>query len=204
MAADGWQVVGGGSASFFDVFDPDHPILGVGVDNTSPALGVLRYTQETFRDFILRLEWRAFDISANSGIFLRMPEPVALDAPFYDSSIEVQIDEQGFDPVNGIYGSPLHKTGAVYGVFPARLWAAKAVQPRDSGRSVYWNSCEIEVQGRNIAVRINGCLVSSGVLPPLMTIDQPADGLAKREEGYIGLQCHTEVVQFRNIRIKRL
>lgn len=204
MAADGWQVVGGGSASFFDVFDPDHPILGVGVDNTSPALGVLRYTQEIFRDFILRLEWRAFDISANSGIFLRMPEPVALDAPFYDSSIEVQIDEQGFDPVNGIYGSPLHKTGAVYGVFPARLWAAKAVRPRDSGRSVCWNRCEIELQGRNITVRINGCLVSSGVLPPLMTIDQPADGLAKREEGYIGLQCHTEVVQFRNIRIKRL
>jgi hypothetical protein len=129
---------------------------------------------------------------------------VTLDAAFYDSSIEVQIDEHGYDAGNGIHGSPLHKTGAVYGVFPARLWMAKVVQPRDTGRAVFWNSCEIEAQGRNIAVRINGMTVSSGTLDPLMSIDQPADGTTKREEGFIGLQCHSEVVQFRNIRIKRL
>lgn len=204
MAADGWQFVAGGSPHFFDVPDPAHPVLGVGVNDMIPALGVLWYTQETFSNFILRLDWRAFDIGANSGIFLRMPEPVSLASDFYDSSIEVQIDEHGYDAVNGVHGSPLHKTGAVYGIFPARLWAAKAVQPRGSGRSVLWNSCEIEVQGQNIAVRINGMLVSSGVFPPLLTIDQPANGTAKREEGYIGLQCHTEVVQFRNVRIKRL
>lgn len=204
MAADGWRIADGGASDFFDLFDPDHPILGAGTDSLSPALGLLWYVQESFRDFILRLDWRAFDIGANSGIFLRMPEPVALDAAFYDSSIEVQIDEHGYDSKNGIHGSPLHKTGAVYGVFPARLWAAKVVQPRDSGRAVLWNSCEIEVQGRNIAVRINGVPVSGGILDPLMTIDQPADGTTKREEGFVGLQCHTEVVQFRNIRIKRL
>ena len=53
--------------------DPDHPVIGAGVDNLAPALGVLRYTGDTFDDFILRLDWRAFDIQANSGIFLRMP-----------------------------------------------------------------------------------------------------------------------------------
>jgi hypothetical protein len=35
-------------------------------------------------------------------------------------------------------------------------------------------------------------------------MDAPAEGLTKREKGFIGLQCHTEVVQFRNIRVKRL
>lgn len=204
FAADGWEIAGGGSGNFFDVADPDHPILGAGVDNNTPALGVLRYTGDTFDNFILRLDWRAFDIQANSGIFVRMPLPVALNSAFYDSSIEVQIDEHGYDAAGGIHGSPLHKTGAVYGVFPARQWAAKAVQPRSTGRAPCWNSCEIEVNGQNIAVRINGQEVAGGELAPLLAIDAPAAGLTKREEGYIGLQCHTEVVQFRNIRVKRL
>jgi len=204
MAADGWRIADTGAAHFYDVFDPDHPILGAGVDNPSPALGLIWYAQESFSDFILRLDWRAFDIGANSGIFLRMPEPQALDTAFYDSSIEVQIDEHGYDADNGIHGSPLHKTGAVYGVFPARLWSAKAVQPRDSGRAACWNSCEIEVRGRDISVRINGDPVAGGTFDPLIAIDQPASGRTKRETGFIGLQCHTEVVQFRNIRIQRL
>jgi Rieske Fe-S protein len=204
LEVDGWQVVAGGSRNFFDVSDPVHPIIGAGIDTGTPSLGVLWYTQDSFRDFILRLDWRAFDITANSGIFVRMPAPLGLDSDFYNSTIEIQIDEHGRDSANGIHGSPLHKTGAVYGVFPARLWAAKVVQPRDSGGSACWNSCEIEVQGQNIAVRINGVPVAGGVFPALLPIDAPASDTTKREEGYIGLQCHTEVVQFRNVRIKRL
>jgi hypothetical protein len=125
---DGWEIAPGGSGNFFDVADPDHPILGAGTDTWTPSLGVLRYTGDSFGDFILRLDWRAFDIYANSGIFVRMPAPVALDGEFYNSTIEVQIDERGHDAANGIFGSPLHKT-AVYGVLPARLWAAKTLQP---------------------------------------------------------------------------
>ncbi|MCG6864603.1 MAG: DUF1080 domain-containing protein [Thiogranum sp.] len=204
FVADGWEIAPGGSNNFFDVADPDHPVLGAGVDTYTPELGVLRYTGDTFGNFILRLDWRAFDIHANSGIFLRMPLPAALEGDFYDSTIEVQIDEHGYDAANDIHGSPLHKTGAVYGVFPARLWAAKTVQPRHMGREPCWNRCEIEVSGRNIGVRINGLNVAGGDLAPLLTMDAPAAGLNKREEGFIGLQCHTEVVQFRNIRLKRL
>ena len=100
--------------------------------------------------------------------------------------------------------SPLHKTGAVYGVFPARLWAAKVIQPRSAGKAACWNSCEIEVNDRRIDVRINGFSVSDGEFPVLLPIDAPATGMTKRRTGYIGLQCHTEVVQFRNLRIKRL
>jgi len=204
FVADGWQIVPGGAGQFFDVVDPQYPILGAGMDNLVPSLGVLRYTAETFRDFILRLDWRAFDINANSGIFLRMPQPVVLDSAFYDSTIEVQIDEHGQDHANEIAGSPVFKTGAVYGVFPAQLWAAKAIQPRSAGRDACWNSCEIKVQGKTIEVRLNGERVTRGEFPALLALDAPASGLMKREEGYIGLQCHTEVVQFRNLRIKRL
>jgi hypothetical protein len=151
---DGWETVPGGSQAFFDVSSETYPILGAGLDTKMPALGVIWYSTRMFRDFILRLDWKAYDIEANSGIFLRMPQPVVLDAGFYDSTIEIQIDEQGYDHENAVYGSPLHKTGSVYGVFPARLWAAKVVQPRDAGKSTYWNSYEIKLQGGNIEVRL--------------------------------------------------
>lgn len=203
-AADGWVAFPGGNQNFFDVSDPAHPVLGVGVDNRTPSTGVLWYSIKTFKDFVLKLDWKAYDIAANSGIFLRMSEPSVLDAGFYDSTIEVQIDEQGYDHGNNIYGSPLHKTGAVYEVFPARLWAAKVVHPRDSGKSTYWNSCEIKLQDRSIEVTVNGLLVSKGHFPSLLSANAPGAGKTKRDEGYIGLQCHTEVVQFRNIRIQEL
>lgn len=204
FATEGWQVVPGGSQNFFDVAGQTQPVLGVGVDTKAPALGVIWYTTRTFRDFILRLDWKAYDVDANTGIFLRMPQPVVLDAGFYDSTIEVQIDEHGYDDGNAVYGSPLHKTGSVYGVFPARLWAAKVVQPRESGKSTYWNSCEITLQGGDIEVKLNGLLVCKGQFPNLLSVGAPSVGKTKRDEGYIGLQCHTEVVQFRNIRIQEL
>ena len=192
------------SQNFFDLSDQGQPVLGAGVDNRTPSLGVIWYATKMFNDFVLKLDWRAFDHAANSGIFLRMPEPVVLDAGFYDSTIEVQIDEHGHDGDNQTYGSPLHKTGAVYEVFPAQLWAAKAIPPRGSGKSSFWNHCEIAVQGASIEVRLNGLLVSKGQFPALVSAHAPSAGKTKREAGYIGLQCHTEVVQFRNIRIKEL
>ena len=133
-----------------------------------------------------------------------MPQPVVLDETFYDSSIEVQIDEQGYDPGHDVYGSSLHKTGAVYEVFPARSWGAKVVQPRSSELPAYWNSYEIKLQDDNIEVRMNGALVSSGTFSGLLSMDAPASGKTKRSEGFIGLQYHTEVVQYRNIRIRTL
>lgn len=204
FAADGWQIVPGGSGNFFDVTNPDQPVLGAGVDNPAPALGVLWYSVKTFKDFVLKLDWKAYDIAANSGIFLRMPVPVVLDHSFYDSTIEVQIDEHGYDVGNNVHGSHLHKTGAIYDVFPAHLWAAKVVHPRGSGRATFWNSCEITLQGTNIQVKLNGRLVSEGQFPNLLGADEPSAGKTKRQEGYIGLQCHSEVAQFRNIRIKEL
>ena len=204
FAADGWAVSPAGSQSFFDVADPEGPVLGAGVDSGTPALGLLWYTARTYADFVLRLDWKAYDIAANSGVFLRMPQPVALDAGFYDSTIEVQIDEQGYDAGQDVHGSPLHKTGAVYDLFPARAWAAKVVRPRSAGRPTCWNRYEIKVQGASVEVWLNGLLVSKGQLANMLSANAPSSGKRKRAAGFIGLQCHTEVVQFRNIRIKEL
>ena len=204
--ADRWKIADSGASNFFDVQNQDFPILGAGVGDKNVALGVLWFTRKTFKDFILKLDWKAFDIEANSGIFLRMPEPTSLDDSFYDSSIEVQIDERGFrfDPTNSFYGSPLHRTGAVYELFPAQQWAAKHISSRDSNERDFWNSYEIKLQGNLIEVKLNGKLVSKGTFSDLLAFADPSNGKKKRTEGFIGLQCHTEVVQFRNIRIREL
>jgi len=202
--ADGWKIAESGSKNFFDVQNQSIPVLGAGVgDIDNVGLGVLWFTGKKFKNFILKLEWKAFDIEANSGIFLRTPEPTSLDDSFYKSSIEIQIDERGYDFPNNIYGSPLHKTGAVYEVFPAQRWAAKVLSSRTDNTS-YWNSYEIRVQGNEIEVKLNNQLVSAGTFPELLGFADPSDGKKKRSEGFIGLQCHTGVVQFRNIRIKEL
>ncbi|MBD2777537.1 family 16 glycoside hydrolase [Iningainema tapete] len=202
--ADGWEIVANGSQNFFDVLNQSTPVLGAGVGDKNVGLGVLWFTRKKFKNFILKLDWKAFDVEANAGIFLRMPEPKELNDSFYHSTTEIQIDERGYDFANNIYGSPLHKTGAVYEVFPAQKWAAKAIGDRNSGNPSYWNSYEIRVQGNEIEVKLNGQLVSAGTFPQLLDFAAPSDGKKKRSEGFIGLQCHTEVVQFRNIRIREL
>ncbi len=212
FTADGWQYAGGffdGQAPFYNVNVPgEQPILSAGSDNPGfdSILGVLWYKEKTFKNFILKLEWKAFNLRANSGIFLRIPQPTTLDDNFYNSSIEVQIDERGlrFAPPNSFYGSPLHRTGAVYELFPAQQWAAKHLSSRGNNQRNLWNSYEIKLQGDRIEVKLNNQLVSEGTFSELIGFTDPSDGNKKRSEGYIGLQCHTEVVQFRNIQIKEL
>jgi hypothetical protein len=194
-ALNGWKIAGSGVGP--ERFTPlpvaGSPILEAGEDGPGP-LGILYFADQEFADFELRLDWKAFTITANSGVFLRLPEPPAdLNEDFYDKAIEVQIDERGFDFENDVYGSPLHKTGAVYKELAARRWAAKALVPRFSARPGFWNRYEIVVRNRDISVRLNGKLVNEGSL-----------GDGKPLKGFIGLQCHTDVVQFRNIRIREL
>lgn len=166
----------------------------VGADST---LGFIR-THSTFSNFVLRLDWKAFDIRANSGVFVRMPEvgDGGLEE-VYRNSIEIQIDETGKDFVatrdpQAIFGSSLHKTGAVYGLAPATRWASKAVSPRFA--EGYWNAFEITVNNDRISVLLNG-------EPVVREARLPANLLGA---GFIGLQCHTDIAQFRNVRIREI
>jgi choline dehydrogenase-like flavoprotein len=176
---------------------PRLDIIECGSVGTDSTLGFIR-TRNTFRNFVLRLDWKAFDIRANSGVFVRMPEigDGGIDQ-VYRNSIEIQIDETGKDFVasrdpQAIYGSSLHKTGAVYGLAPATRWASKAVSPRFA--EGYWNAFEITVHDDRISVSLND-------EPVVREARLPAHLLGA---GHIGLQCHTHVVQFRNIRIREI
>jgi hypothetical protein len=200
-----------GFVSLFDETLDQWDRFGHGVIQALPGLGIIECgslgadstlgfirTNRSFRNFVLRLDWKAFDIRANSGVFLRMPEvgDGGLDQ-VYRNSIEIQIDETGkdFDAARypqAVYGSSLHKTGAVYGLAPATRWASKAVSPRFA--QGYWNAFEITVNDDRISVLLND-------EPVVREARLPAHLFGA---GFIGLQCHTDVVQFRNIRIREI
>jgi hypothetical protein len=201
----------GGFVSLFDGTLDHWDRFGDGIIQALPGLGIIECgsagadstlgfirTRNTFRNFVLRLDWKAFDIRANSGVFLRMPG-VGNDGLYqvYRDSIEIQIDETGkdFDATReppAIFGSSWHKTGAVYGLAPATRWASKAVSPRFA--EGYWNVFEITLSDDRISVLLNG-------EPVVREARLPAHLLGA---GFIGLQCHTDVVQFRNIRIREI
>lgn len=82
----------------------------------------------------------------------------------------------------------------MYEVFPAQGWAAKVLSPRNSSTD-YWNSYQIRVQGNEIEVKLNNQLLSAGTFPELLEFADTSNGKKKCSEGFIGLQCHTEVVK---------
>jgi len=165
------------------------------------------YLPEELKDFELYVEWKAFREQElpNAGILLRMPDPATIDLgdqqqfkKFYDSVIEIQIDDLGknYDEgreVKAIFGDSKYKTGAVYGVKAARQWAGKVLAPDggDMNAERYWNQYYIIVKGNQVVVNLNGKEVCD------------ADVTGKSMKGFIGFQFHTGKVQFRNLKIKK-
>ena len=156
-------------------------------------IGLFWCTTPTPPDFVLQLEWLRHHEDANSGVFLRFPDPnskgynntayVAVDFGF-----EVQIDELGAPD-----GADNRKTGAIY----AQPGQNLNIQPaRPVGQ---WNDFEITAQSQIYTVRLNGVQVSQFQNP------NASRGLATnpRAASFIGLQTYPGMrVGFRNIRIR--
>ena len=172
---DGWQMAGPGR------FIPS----GGGLISEG-GMGLLWYSQQTFRDFVLRLQWRASRVEDNSGVFVRFPNPGLDPWVAVNQGYEIQIDDRGFNPETGAFGSPPHQTGAIYSFSPSSHVASRPVGT--------WNDLEIRAQAQTYAVTLNGSAVV-------------ANFTGNRQfEGFIGLQNHggPSQVVFRNIRIQEL
>ena len=178
----GWRMAGTGT--FME--------LGANIIESVDGPGILWFTEEQFDNFVLRVDWRASDVTDNSGVFIRFPALGRADPAndwklAVDQGYEIQIDERGFNPDTGQTGDPLHQTGAIYRLSPASQRAAKPVGE--------WNTFEIEARGADIRVTLNDTLVSQ------LTTDG-----SRPSVGHIGLQNHHQGsrVQFRNIQIETL
>jgi len=174
-----WEMVGTGKFKKFG-----------NVIETEGGIGLLVYKKEKFKNFNLKLDWRAMDATDNSGVYVRVPEIDKTDIQWLQKANEgweVQIDERGFDSATNTENNPLKLTGAVYDVSPAIAHASKPV--------CEWNSFEIEVKDHDVMVLLNGIKVS-----------EVNNDATRPDEGYIGLQNHHpgSRVQFGNIRVKQL
>ena len=180
-------------------------VLEQGVLKTRPNGGLgLYYLPQVRSDWEVLLDWRAMRGTEipNSGVLFRLPDPhgfrfddEATVASYFERAVEVQLDESGKNyrgsqsQPRAIYGDSRHKTGAIYGVAPARQWAAKTLAPEQSNG--YWNELHVKLQANRAEVRLNGKLVCQTELPA-----------SKLNPGFFGLQFHTGQVQFKHIRIK--
>jgi 3-keto-disaccharide hydrolase len=148
-------------------------------------------TDRDYDNFILRLEYRLRP-GGNSGVYVRAPEKGHISR----LGMEIQI----LDDDDPRYAR-LHYyqyTGALYHVVGP---SQRAVKPAGQ-----WNAMEVEARGRRLIVRVNGAKVVDADLDhcrkdPEVAREHP--GLA-RTTGRIGLQNHSERVEFRNVRVKEL
>ena len=145
-------------------------------------------TDDTYYDFVLRLEYRTGPQS-NSGVFLRS-KPTGNPA---FSGMELQILSDAGKPAD------VHSTGSLYGaVAPSKNMA------KPDGE---WNQVEITVLKREVTAVWNGEKILDVDLndPKYQNVQERP--LAERAPfGHIGLQAYSTgtPVEFRNVRIKVL
>lgn len=171
------------------------------------------WTERSFGDFVLRLEWR---IKATSGLF-----PMNVVRPDGTNAMDAKgkpIIEMRENADSGIYLRGWHKTqvniwcwpigsGEVYGIRtdetqPPEVRAGVTPKERADRPVGEWNQFEISLRGDRLTVVLNGrTVIENAKLPGI-----PA-------AGPLGLQHHggiqngkpmlgSSLVQFRNIEIK--
>ena len=166
--------------------EPDSWSVRDGVLIAKPEQGWLS-TNQTFGDFVLKLEWRVPE-NGNSGVFLRVP-PLKEGQRPHVQGFEIQVlDDRGSQYLGKL--KPWQFSGSIYGSVPATDSTFKGAGE--------WNSYEITCHGERLEVKMNGRKVAEADVtkdPVLAT---------RPRAGFIGLQNHGSGAEYRNIQIKVL
>ena len=140
------------------------------------GMGLLWFSEASFRDLELSFEWKVADPANNSGVFVRFPDPG--DDPWVavNEGYEIQICDTAPEK---------HNTGSVYS-----FKAPSSVPTKPVGE---WNTMVIRVIGQDYTVTVNGTEVTR------FTGDRST-------EGFVGLQNHDDEspVRYRNIRVRKI
>jgi hypothetical protein len=159
-------------------------------------MGIFWHTVPTPANFILKLQWLRWHDAANSGVYVRFPDPESKNynnSAFVadDFGFEVQIDEFGDIPV--------HRTGAIYRKDNRTDFETlNQVPARGPGE---WNDYEIRVDGQLYTVMLNGqqvCAFDNSTAYPTRGHDA---------QTHIGLQVYADprsLIAYRRIQIKAL
>jgi hypothetical protein len=155
------------------------------------------WTEETYANFILELEFKTPEGYANSGVFLRTSD---LGDPVY-TGIEVQVSNS--------FGRDKPNRGGTAGAIYDCLAPTKNTVKKPGE----WNQYRITCRDNLITVVLNGERILEMDLDRWTEPHKNPDGTPNKypralkdfaRQGHVGLQDHGRPVWYRNIRIKRL
>ena len=170
----GWEEVQGKPGTF-----AVHEGVLAGVKKQETAYWLS--TRDQYGDFELRLEYRVRP-GGNSGVFIRAPR----EGRTSQKGMEIQIYDEGPDKRT----PGVQSTGSIYGVVPPRKLVA-----RPPGE---WNELWILCDGDRVRITLNGEVVNDARMSDFDALkDRP-------RRGYIGLSAHTERVEFRQVRLRKI
>jgi hypothetical protein len=156
-----------------------------------PGKGGTIYTRQEYGDFVARLEI-LIPPAGNNGLALRYP---GQGDTAYTGMCELQVLDSEHEEYAKLDARQYH--GSAYGMV-----AAARGYLRPAGQ---WNFQEVTVKGSTLKVELNGSVVLNCDLSKVTEFlaNHPHPG-KDRTTGYFGFAGHSDPVQFRTIRIKRL
>ena len=151
-----------------------------GIATGEGGMGLWWYSGRTFTNFVVRGEFLQEQAIADSGVFLRFPNPGNDPWVAVRKGQEMEIGDP--KPEN-----PTWRTGSLY-----PFHASISANTKEPGQ---WNSYEIVCRGHDYSVRINGKVVNTWT-----------DTTQRTLHGFIGLQNYNDgkTVRHRNLRVKEL
>ena len=162
-----------------------------GVLRCRPDQGGTIYTDEVYRDFVVRLQFKLPE-GGNNGLAIRYPGHG--DAA-YSGMCELQVLHNDAEQYSQL--DPRQYHGSAYGMV-----AAHRGYLRSPGE---WNFQEVTVKGSTIVVELNGTVILNTDLNEVIQWmdDRPHPSQAN-EAGHFGFCGHHDPVEFREIWIKTL
>jgi hypothetical protein len=180
----GWTVTPGAKKELWGA-DKDKGILFV-----NGGGGGWLMTEKEYEDFVIRVDFKIPE-KGNSGVALRAP----LEGDPAYKGMEIQILDDVWHKANLKDLKPVQLTGSIYGVVPPSKDATKPVGE--------WNTIQITAKGPKITVELNGTTIVDANLEDHKDQAKQHPGLL-RTKGHLGLQSHSERVEFRNVYVKPL
>jgi len=159
---------------------PGRFVVTNGVATGEGGMGLWWYAGQRFTNFVLRGQFLQEQEIADSGVFVRFPDPGNDPWIAVNQGHEMEIGDP--DPQD-----PTWRTGSIY-----PFQASTRANTKPLGQ---WNTFEIACVGHTYTVRINGEVVTAWTDPK-----------QRSAAGYVGLQNYDDgkTVRHRNLRIKEL
>jgi hypothetical protein len=157
-----------------------------------PGKGGVLHTKAEYGDFVARIEFKVPE-GGNNGLAIRYP---GQGDTAYTGMCELQVLDDGSPKYAKL--DPRQYHGSIYGMVAAN----RGGYQRPVGE---WNFQEVTVKGSTIKVELNGNLIVDGDVSKVTDFmgGKPHPGM-NRTSGHFGFAGHSDPVQFRNVKIKKL